>query len=520
MNRQKPEDVIGAARPFTGKEFLESLRDGREVYIYGERVKDVTTHPAFRNAARTIARLYDALHDPKQKDVLTSPTDTGTGSFTHKFFRVARSREDLIGQRDAIAHWARMSYGWMGRSPDYKAALMNTLGANHALYGKFADNAKRWYARAQNHVLFMNHAIVNPPVDRMKAADQVKDVFITLQKETDAGIVVSGAKVVATSSALTHYNFLGQNAAMPISDPDLAVMFIAPMNAPGVKLFCRASYEMVAGVMGTPFDYPLSSRFDENDAIFVFDNVLIPWENVLVHRDVDIIKSFYPRSGFVAGYQMQACTRFAVKLDFLAGIIAKALRAAGLDEFRGNQALLGEVIAWRNLFWALTDAMAGNPTSWVGDTVLPNMQAGASYRVFAGETYGRIKEIAQKIVASALIYLPSSAKDFANPAIDPYLKRYVRGSYGIDYKERIKIMKLLWDAIGSEFGGRHELYEINYAGSHEEIRLQALSNARSSGTYDRMIALAEQCMADYDENGWTSDTWFNTDDISHSAAPG
>ena len=131
MNRQKPEDVIGAARPFTGKEYLESLRDGREVYIYGERVDDVTTHPAFRNAARSIARLYDALHDPKQKDVLTCPTDTGSGTFTHKFFRVAHSREDLIGQRDAIAHWARMTYGWMGRSPDYKASLMNTLGANY-----------------------------------------------------------------------------------------------------------------------------------------------------------------------------------------------------------------------------------------------------------------------------------------------------------------------------------------------------------------------------------------------------
>ena len=298
MSRMKSEDAIAApGRPFTGAEYLASLRDGREVYIYGERVDDVTTHPAFRNAARSVARLYDALHDPKTKDVLTCPTDTGSGGFTHKFFRVARSREEVIGQRDAIAAWARMSYGWMGRSPDYKASLMNTLGANHDFYGKFADNAKRWYRRAQENVLFMNHAIVNPPVDRDQAADQVKDVFITIQKETDAGIYVSGAKVVATSSALTHYNFLGQNAAMPINDSDLAVMFIAPMNAPGVKLFCRASYEMMASVMGTPFDYPLSSRFDENDAIFVFDNVFIPWEDVLLHRDLDKLKIFYPQSG-------------------------------------------------------------------------------------------------------------------------------------------------------------------------------------------------------------------------------
>src|SRR5262249_36494270 len=100
MYRQKPEDVIGAARPFTGAQYLESLRDGREVYVYGERIKDVTTHPAFRNSARSIARLYDALHDAQISELLVCPTDTGSSGFTHKFFRVARSREDVVGQRD------------------------------------------------------------------------------------------------------------------------------------------------------------------------------------------------------------------------------------------------------------------------------------------------------------------------------------------------------------------------------------------------------------------------------------
>jgi 4-hydroxyphenylacetate 3-monooxygenase len=446
---------------------------------------------------------------------LTGPTDTGSGGYTHKFFRAARSREEVVAQRDAIAAWARISYGWMGRSPDYKASLMNSLGANYQFYGKFAENAQRWYRRAQENVLFMNHAIVNPPVDRARAADQVKDVFITIQKETDAGIYVSGAKVVATSSALTHYNFLGQNAAMPINDSDLAVMFIAPMNTPGVKLFCRASYEMMASVMGTPYDYPLSSRFDENDAIFVFDNAFIPWENVLLHRDLEKLKVFYPQSGFVAGYQFQGCTRLAVKLDFLIGVIAKALRATGADEFRGNQAMLGEIIAWRNLFWALTDAMALNPTPWVGGAVLPNAQSGASYRVFAGDAYGRIKEIVEKIVASALIYLPSSAKDFDNPDIDKYLARYVRGSHGIGYKERIKVLKLLWDAIGTEFGGRHELYEMNYAGNHEDVRIHAMLNARNTGAMEQMIALADQCLSEYDERGWTGDAWVDPDDVAY-----
>ncbi|RVC14467.1 Pyoverdin chromophore biosynthetic protein pvcC, partial [Mesorhizobium sp. M7A.F.Ca.AU.002.02.1.1] len=127
------------ARPFTGAEYLESLRDRREVYINGERIADVTTHPAMRNSARSLARLYDALHDPKRRDALTSPTDTGSGGYTHKYFRVAKSSAELVAQQTAIAEWSRMSYGWMGRTPDYKAALMNTLGANADWYGPFKD---------------------------------------------------------------------------------------------------------------------------------------------------------------------------------------------------------------------------------------------------------------------------------------------------------------------------------------------------------------------------------------------
>jgi len=166
---------------------MQSLRDGREVYIDGERVADVTTHPAFRNSVRSIARLYDALHDPKQHDVLTCPTDTGSGGYTHRFFRVPRSREDLRGAQAAIAEWSRLSYGWMGRTPDYKAAYTNTLGGNADYYGPYADNARAWYKRAQEAVPFMNHAIVNPPVDRHKPAEQVKDVFVSVEQETDEG---------------------------------------------------------------------------------------------------------------------------------------------------------------------------------------------------------------------------------------------------------------------------------------------------------------------------------------------
>ena len=217
---------------------------------------------------------------------------------------------------------------------------------------------------------------------------------------------------------------------------------------------------------------------------------------------------------------MQGCTRLAVKLDFMAGLIAKALKATGADGFRGNQAMLGEVIAWRNLFWALSDAMVMNPLQWAAGSVLPNVDAGASYRVLAGDAYARIRKIVEKIVASALICVPSSARDFKNPTIDACLARYMRGSNGIDYKEHIKMMKLLWDAIGTEFGTRHELYELNYSGSHEAVRLELMVRSRSSGALDGMVALAEGCMADYDEDGWRDATWLNPDDVAFGALSG
>lgn len=167
----KPRQTVSStsASPMTGAEYIESIRDGREVYLYGDRVKDVTKHPAFRNSVRMTARLYDALHDPRNRDVLTSPTDTGNGGYTMRFFRSARSATDLVADRDAIAAWARLTYGWMGRSPDYKASFLGTLGANADFYAPFQDNARRWYRESQEKVLYWNHAIIHPPVDRKKS---------------------------------------------------------------------------------------------------------------------------------------------------------------------------------------------------------------------------------------------------------------------------------------------------------------------------------------------------------------
>jgi 4-hydroxyphenylacetate 3-monooxygenase len=501
-------------RPLTGDEYLESLRDGREVWIYGERVKDVTTHPAFRNTARMIARLYDALHDPAMKDELTRPTDTGSGGFTHKYYVAARSAEELVADRNAIAAWSRLNYGWIGRSPDYKAAFLATLGANSSFYAPYEENAKNWYRKTQEEVSYVNHAIVNPPVDRHKPPEEVKDVYMHVEQEVDGGLIVTGAKVVATTSSLTHYAFIADNGSQPIRSKEFALVCIVPTSSPGVKLFCRPSYEMTAAAMGTPYDYPLSSRMDENDSILLFDKVFVPWENVFLYGDVDRAQSFLLGTGFGPRFMFQGCTRLAVKLDFIAGLLLKAVEAMGVHDQRGTQTLVGELLAWRHLFWALTDAMARAPVPWVEGYVLPNPEYGLSYRVMASIAYPKVKEIVENVMASALIYLPSSALDFKVPELRPYIDQYIRGSDGYPAEERVKLMKLLWETVGTEFAGRHELYERNYFGNWEQIRYQTLNSAQASGAAASYKGFAEQCMAEYNLDGWLAPDLINPDDVS------
>ncbi|MDX6600739.1 MAG: 4-hydroxyphenylacetate 3-monooxygenase [Gaiellales bacterium] len=501
-----------ASAPFTGEEYLESLRDGREVWIYGERVKDVTTHPAFRNSARSIARLYDALHDPAQQAALTSETDTGSGGRTHSFFRVPKSAEDLLASRDAIVGWQRLVYGFMGRTPDYKSSFLGTLGANADFYAPYQQNALNWYRESQERVLHVNHAIVHPPIDRSLPADEIRDICVHVEKETDNGLIVSGAKVVATGSALTHHNFIA-HYGIPLKNKDFAVLFMAPMNTPGVKLLARTSYELSAAHMGSPFDYPLSSRFDENDAIIVFDNALIPWENVFVY-DVERANDFFPGSGFIPRLAFHGLTRLAVKLDFIAGLLIKAVQAAGTDGFRGVQAQVGEVIAWRNLVWAMTDGQIRACEPWVNGTVQPNLSYAMTYRALGPVIYGRIREIIEHTVGAGLIYLNSHAVDWQNEEMRPYLDRFLRGSNGVLAIDRVKLLKLLWDAIGTEFGSRHELYERNYAGNHEETRMQTYFTAVATGDAASFTGFAEDCMAEYDIDGWTVPDMIDPGDVN------
>jgi len=242
--------------------------------------------------------------------------------------------------------------------------------------------------------------------------------------------------------------------------------------------------------------------------------VFVPWENVFAYGDIDKVNNFFPRSGFLPRFMFHGCVRLSVKLDFIAGLLLKGVEATGSKDFRGVQVQVGEVLAWRNLFWALTDAMARAATPWTPGYVLPNLDYGLAYRVAASAIYPKLREIIENVFASALIYLPSHAVDFKAPEVRKYLDQYVRGSNGYASVDRVKLMKLLWDSMGTEFGGRHELYERNYFGNHESVRFETLMAAEMTGQAAKYKGFAERCMAEYDLDGWTVPDLFNPDDVS------
>ena len=490
----------------TGESYLESLNDGREIWFDGERVKNVTTHPAFRNAARSMARLYDALHDPALIDDLTTVDKFGVR--THAFFTPAYSAEDLHKSRTAIDIWQRINYGWMGRSPDYKAAFMAQLAEGHHFYDQFSDNALNWYKRFSAQGLHLNHVLIDPPVNRAKSRAETRDIYLSLDKSDDKGIYVTGAKMVATGSALTHATFVGITGGVAVTmqkdrDEDLALVFIVNMNAPGLKVISRPSYELKAN---SPFDAPLASRFDENDAVMVFENCFVPWENVLIFRDIDKVKRFQADSGFFNRYNLQAAVRLCAKLEFCIGLLVKGTEASGTGQFRGVQAAIGEIVAMRHTIWALTTAMVSDPEPSIGNSVVPGLHTAAASRVYTTNTWTQVRETFETVLAGAPSYTISSVRDMHAPELSHTIDTYYQGS-NLAGRERIKLFNLIWDALYSEFAGRHGLYERNYAGNKEQQRLDTLRWATQRGDIDQYKGLVDRALADYDTHGWLNMAW-------------
>ena len=475
-----------------GDDYLAALTDSREIHIEGERVRDVSTHPAFAPVARTVAELYDIAADPRHDMTYVAPE---TGREANRVYCIPRSRDELAARRRAIETWARHTHGWLGRGPDHVGAFMAGFASCPEAFAQqprdFAANVTAHYRRLLDESLFVTYAIIPPQFSRATTAHAWDGDFIQtgVVDERPEGIVLRGSQMLATGAAVADEILVSCIKPLAPEDSNFAVSVLLPLATSGMKLYCRRSY---AAGASSSFDYPLSSRYDETDAFVVFDDVLVPWDRVFIDRDVaGLRRQFFDTGAHVMG-NSQAQIRFVVKLQFLLGLARKIAAVNGIDAIPDVQTKLGELASLASLVESAVLAAEYQAAPDANGMWRPQARALYGAMGLQAELYPRVLATLRELAGGGVLQLPASVKDMTDPDARDDIDRYVR-SPGVSAEERVKFFKLVWDAVGSEFAGRHHQYELFYAGAPFVAKGYAYRNYG----YEQPVADVEAFLASY-----------------------
>jgi 4-hydroxyphenylacetate 3-monooxygenase len=479
----------------SGKEYVEGLRDDRRVFIDGEYVSDVANHPAFKGAVESIARVYDLANDPENAEAMTFPSPT-TGAPVNLSFLIPRDEDDLRRRRVALRRTAEATLGLMGRGPEHVAGFLAGWAGRADVFAaggqRFADNVTRFYEHVRDNDLYCSYAIIPPQIDRSKPAHQQADphLYAGVKQEREDGIVIAGAQMLGTGAAISDYLILSCIVPLQPGDEDQAISVAVPLGAEGLKIYSRRGYAEAAPSV---FDYPLTTRFDETDALIVFDDVFVPWERVFVFRDRQITSDQWNRTPAHMLGNNQAQIRFSVKLDLLAGLAMRVAQMNGSDKFPPVRGTLGELAAHASMVLGLVYAQEQNCEIDEHGVAWPGRAECFATMTLQSEFYPKLLHLVRDLCGGGVIQLPSSAADFGNPEARADFERYVQ-SPGYPTAERVKLLKLVWDMVGSEFASRHQQYEMFYAGAPFLVR------SRMSQVYDfdRAGALVDRALAGYE----------------------
>ena len=448
----------------TGAEHITSLRDGRTVYLDGKLVGDVTEHPAFRNAVHSAAALYDFQARPENLEFMTFRPN-GSNRRVNRAWQMPRSYEEMVQRRKALQAWAAQSCGYFGRSPDHLASSLVGQRMGIEVFRKHgAERAKafaEYFDFASRNDLFLTYVIINPQAERSKAwGEQDEDLVARIVDEDASGITIRGAKMLGTSSIMANEVFVANLQPLKPGEEALAFSCALPMNAKGLRVLSRKSYEQHAVSL---YDNPLSSRFDENDALIYFDDVKVPWERLFVYRDPDMCRAQFHDTQGHAYQNYQAQIRLSVKIAFLAGLARRVTEAIGTTNIPSVAEQLGMLAAEVGMVSAMLSGMEASG-SQLGEWYVPNKHFMYSAQVLTQDLYPRVIRTIRELAGGALIMLPSSVLDFSNPEMTVIINKAQR-SATMAPEQKVKFLKAAWDAVGSEFGSRHLQYEMFYAGA-------------------------------------------------------
>src|SRR5215468_10714252 len=374
----------------TGAEHIKSLKDGRTVYIDGKLVPDVTEHPAFRLSVKSAAMLYDYQAQPENIELMTFRPD-GSNRRINRAWQMPRNYAEMLQRRKAMQAWARLSYGFMGRSPDHLASALVGQRMGIEVFEKHgperAKALRDYFEEASRNDYFLTYVIINPQAERAKDwGEQKEELVARIVDEDSGGITIRGAKMLGTSSIMANEVFVANLQPLKAGEEDLAFSCALPMNAKGLRVLSRKSYEQHAVSV---YDNPLSARFDENDALMYFDDVKVPWERLFVYRDPDMCRAQFHDTQGHAYQNYQAQIRLSVKITFLAGLARRITEAIGTTNIPSVSEQLGILAAEVGMVNAMLSGMEASG-SQLGEWYVPNKHFMYSAQVLTQDMYPRI----------------------------------------------------------------------------------------------------------------------------------
>jgi 4-hydroxyphenylacetate 3-monooxygenase len=470
----------------TGKDYLARLAAAQLcVEINGEQLTGgIPDHPAFRNITRSYAELYDLQHEPGLRDVLTYPSPT-TGDRVGTSFLVPRTQDDLVHRRLAFRAWADHSHGMLGRTGDYLNSALMALAAARDWFSEarpeFGENIERYYEMVREQDLLLTHTLIPPQANRSVSASQQQGGSLTARivGEDDNGLIIRGARMLATIGPISDELLVFPSTVLrgTSEDAPYSFAFAVPCDARGLRFLCRESVDYG----GSHFDHPLASRYDEMDAVVIFDDVHVPYERCFMIGHPELCNSFYTDTSAVVHMTHQVAARVTAKTEFMLGLISLITKAIGIEQFTHVQEDIAEVIIALETARALMRAAEADAAPNSYGVLTPKWEPLNVCRNYYPRIYQRFPAIIRKLGASGLMALPTEGDVFGAAAED--VERYLQ-SKTLSGPDRVRLFRLAWDAAISAFGNRQALYEYYFFG--DPVRMAGAL----VGSYDRDTYIA------------------------------
>ena len=448
----------------TGQQYIDGLKaQEREVWLGGERVRDVTTHPGLAGGVKAIAHLYDMQHEAKLRDVMTYASPS-TGEPVGRSFDMPKTKEALETRTQMMLNWARATCGMMGRSPDFMNVTFAAWDAAADYFGEkrpeFGTNMRRYVEYIRENDITLTHALINLQRARNPSGmfNLQEGTALEVIRETDSGVIVRGARILATLGPLADEIavYSPRQARHTGDHSPFAVSFSIACGTPGLKFLCRDSFDLGR----SHFDHPLGSRFEEMDCVVFFDDVLVPWERVFLLYDVDRLNATPHVTHSTAHSAHQGATKNLAKCEFVLGLALLMSQALGNEKLPHTEERIGQLMLYTELMRACVRAAEADAAIDQWGVMCPSILPVESTRNLMMTAYPKMIEILQLMGSSSFLIQPSE-KDFEGPLkddIEQYLATDTMGA-----RDRVKLFRLAWDVAGSAFGSRQALYERFFA---------------------------------------------------------